>query len=222
MSDYYELLGVEPTASRAEVRQAYLSAARRWHPDRFSEASASEQLDAEAAMRRVNEAWQHLGDDGSRQRYDATLSASTPRTNGVATSSGPVRVGVDGVPRIDPRLLDRDYVATRMAANEVTISNGRSAAMKFLPWLGLLGVLAAIFVFSAYAGGDSELDGGVAPVRVPAGECVRVMTESQLLTVSCDGPNDGQVIGARLPDGVCPSGTVRQEPTPDGVFLCLG
>ena len=33
----YELLGIAPTATRAEVRAAYRTLARRWHPDRFME-----------------------------------------------------------------------------------------------------------------------------------------------------------------------------------------
>ena len=33
----YELLGIAPTATKAEVRNAYRDLARRWHPDRFME-----------------------------------------------------------------------------------------------------------------------------------------------------------------------------------------
>ena len=33
----YELLGIAPTATRDQVRNAYRDLARRWHPDRFME-----------------------------------------------------------------------------------------------------------------------------------------------------------------------------------------
>jgi len=35
MADYYQLLGVSPQASVAEIRQAYARLAREKHPDRF-------------------------------------------------------------------------------------------------------------------------------------------------------------------------------------------
>jgi hypothetical protein len=47
----YEVLGVSPTASPAEIRRAYLTLARRHHPD------AGGDVDQ---MRRLNEAWAAL------------------------------------------------------------------------------------------------------------------------------------------------------------------
>jgi hypothetical protein len=47
----YEVLGVSPTATPAEIRRAYLTLARRHHPDAGGDA---------AQMRRLNEAWAAL------------------------------------------------------------------------------------------------------------------------------------------------------------------
>jgi len=65
----YEVLGVAPWASPAEVRRAYLELARQHHPDR-------ETGDA-ATMRALNEAWATLGDPARRAQYDRRLGAST-------------------------------------------------------------------------------------------------------------------------------------------------
>jgi phosphatidylserine decarboxylase len=35
-------------------------------------------------------------------------------------------------------------------------------------------------------------------------------------------PADGKVIGARLPDGVCPIGTIREVELTNGAIACLG
>ncbi len=58
---HYEVLGVHPTASPAEVRRAYLALARRHHPDAGGDAGT---------MRAVNEAWAILGDPARRAEYD--------------------------------------------------------------------------------------------------------------------------------------------------------
>ena len=61
----YEVLGVAPGASAAEIHRAYVRLARRWHPD-LNGGSA----EAEDRMRAVNEAWAVLGDPAARSRHD--------------------------------------------------------------------------------------------------------------------------------------------------------
>ncbi len=63
--DFYEVLGVERTASAEEVRKAYKREALKHHPDR-NPGDAT----AEAKFKAVNEAYQVLSDDEKRQIYD--------------------------------------------------------------------------------------------------------------------------------------------------------
>ncbi|HVM54075.1 MAG TPA: J domain-containing protein [Acidimicrobiales bacterium] len=62
MTDPYATLGVDPAATDAEIRRAYLALARRFHPDNNP--------DGEERMRAVNEAWAVLGDPDRRRRHD--------------------------------------------------------------------------------------------------------------------------------------------------------
>jgi molecular chaperone DnaJ len=63
--DYYEVLGVDRTASAEEVRKAYKKEALKHHPDRNPGDPA-----AEAKFKSVNEAYQVLSDDEKRHIYD--------------------------------------------------------------------------------------------------------------------------------------------------------
>ena len=63
--DYYEVLGVERTASADEIRKAYKREALKHHPDRNPGDAG-----AEAKFKSVNEAYQVLSDDEKRQIYD--------------------------------------------------------------------------------------------------------------------------------------------------------
>jgi curved DNA-binding protein CbpA len=65
--DLYAVLGVERTASQAEVRAAYRRLARARHPDRPS--------GSDAEMVALNLAYRVLGDPERRRRYDASLEA---------------------------------------------------------------------------------------------------------------------------------------------------
>lgn len=224
---HYEVLEVARSAEHIDIRRAYHRAARRWHPDRFAERSAADVEQAEGRMRLVNQAWEVLGDAGRRMVYDRELRGGlTGDTTARRTTTGPV-ADDDGVIRIDPRLLDPAFLAARRDAHLNEISNRSSAILRMAPLVALLGLLAAIFVFTAYARNNS---GSVAGTTLPgpslgagieANDCVSVLTGPALLARPCDATADGRVIGARLPDGVCPLGTIREVELTNGAIACL-
>lgn len=65
--DYYEVLGVERSASSEQIKRAYRSMAMKYHPDRNQGDSKAE---AEVHFKQCAEAYEVLSDDSKRQRYD--------------------------------------------------------------------------------------------------------------------------------------------------------
>jgi len=63
--DYYEILGVEKTATVDEIKRAYRKAAMKYHPDRNPD-----DPEAEKKFRECSEAFEALSDPEQRQRYD--------------------------------------------------------------------------------------------------------------------------------------------------------
>lgn len=61
ISKYYKILGLDITASSTEIKTAYRSLAKKWHPDRF--VNVPEQLkQAEQEIQKINEAYEILKD----------------------------------------------------------------------------------------------------------------------------------------------------------------
>ncbi len=221
---HYEILGVTRQADHDQIRRAYLSAARRWHPDRHNGKPADEAEKAERAMRRVNQAWSVLGDKVSREAYDRQLVPHGARHPG-STGAG-IRTD-EGVTRIDPRLLDPEFLSSRRDAQLADISTRSSLILRAAPLLAVLGFLVAIFVFTAYARDSGEVTtattvpGPNLGAGIAANDCVVVISGPALLEVPCTATADGRVFGARLPDGVCPLGTDREVTLSNGSIVCL-
>jgi curved DNA-binding protein len=64
--DYYKVLGVERTASDAEIKSAFRKLARKHHPD-----VNPNNKQAEQKFKEINEAYQVIGDPEKRKKYDA-------------------------------------------------------------------------------------------------------------------------------------------------------
>jgi molecular chaperone DnaJ len=65
MRDYYEILGVQKTASESEIKKAYRKMAKKFHPD-----TNPDDANAEDKFKKVNEANDVLSDPEKRKLYD--------------------------------------------------------------------------------------------------------------------------------------------------------
>jgi len=71
--DYYQLLHLESGATAPQVKQAYYSSSRAFHPDGHRSADPSLKAAVERISKRVAEAYSVLRDPRRRQAYDRKL-----------------------------------------------------------------------------------------------------------------------------------------------------
>ncbi|MBQ5471247.1 MAG: DnaJ domain-containing protein [Treponema sp.] len=65
MKDYYEILGLQKSATADEIKKAYRTLAFKYHPDRNQG-----DVQAEEKFKQISEAYDILGDEAKRANYD--------------------------------------------------------------------------------------------------------------------------------------------------------
>ena len=88
--DYYEVLGVDRSASEADMKKAFRRLAMKYHPDRNKE-----DPDAEQRFKEAKEAYEVLADSQKRSAYDQFGHAGVEQSAGMG--GGAVAGGVAGV-----------------------------------------------------------------------------------------------------------------------------
>ena len=71
MKNYYEMLEVNPKASKEVIEKAYRVLVRKYHPDLYS---GEKQQYAEKKTKEINEAYKILSDEFLREQYDTELA----------------------------------------------------------------------------------------------------------------------------------------------------
>jgi hypothetical protein len=206
VTTHYDVLGVHPGAQPEVVRRAYLDLARALHPDRTHGAAPADAEVAARRMQEVNEAWRVLREPASRAAYDRALLGRRPLARATADRPPPRHLAEEE----DDEDLDRPFTSAPAEPGDLGLS-----VVRALPWLTVAVILAAIFVFTAFAGHD---EGPRGPQDL-VGRCVSSGNVAAINPVPCQGPNDGKVVLVVDQASLCPDGSTSR---PTGTeWLCL-
>ncbi len=198
--DPFKILGVSETADLDEIRTAYRSKARKYHPDSYGGQAPPE---ASTKMSELNAAFVEAKEQIRQGKDSQTV-------------------------QVDPEFLTRDrlYQTAQDAEYAQATSSRRMFVAVPLVVLGLMivgvVVLGIITNSQPVPGAEAPAD-GIIGSGIELGDCVNVIQGPTLLEVTCSPNVDGVVVGARLArdDSPCIIGTSYEVTLGTGVRACL-
>lgn len=86
MKDLYKVLSVSETASAGEIKKAYRKLAKKYHPD-----ANPDNVEAEKIFKEITEAYEILGDEKKREKYDRERTLNSHQNQTKHKSQGPFK-----------------------------------------------------------------------------------------------------------------------------------
>jgi curved DNA-binding protein CbpA len=133
--DLYDVLGLEPGASRDQVERAYRFSLELYGEGSLATYSLVEPAEAEVERVRIREAYHTLSDPERRRAYDEGRGYAAPESPPVP-ASGPVKSG--GEPARLPSVLTGDDLRRLREARGVSlryIANASKIGIRFLEYI---------------------------------------------------------------------------------------
>jgi len=85
--DFYQVLGINKNASKAEIKKAYFQKAKKFHPD------VNKSPDAKDKFAEINSAYETLGDEQKKRVYDTTGMTGDEQAQAGGGPGGPFEGG---------------------------------------------------------------------------------------------------------------------------------
>ena len=199
---HYDVLGVAPSASVEQIRDAYRRLAREHHPDRTA---SSGRTGGAVSMPAINEAYRVLNDPARRAVYDASL-------RGVA-ARGPAAPASESA--------DRSSAAT--ASTMPTFPSHLGPAR--FPWrsvsfFAVLAIIGIVVLAQFTEPGEPRGPDGI----IQIGSCVAIEPNGDAREALCTGdPAVDLKVEAFVPfSDSCPGGTVAHRDRQGMGIACVG
>ncbi|XP_071698861.1 chaperone protein dnaJ 72-like [Rutidosis leptorrhynchoides] len=80
--DYYKILGLNTNATKDEIKQAFRTIAKKFHPDKHSSSPKSIKDGATLKFKQASEAYEVLVDDRKRADYNSSYNRSSSYSGG--------------------------------------------------------------------------------------------------------------------------------------------